>query len=187
MKKTLGIAFVTLTLAAPMALTLASSAGLSVKPAAPIVAQGEGVNPAEFTLTAFSDAARGWSFQRPTSWSQDTTFKDGVRFAGGDEWLSLQVLDSKLTPAQYTSSLKAPVGETILGVKLFKQGAFNASVLSSASSGSSSVTGKPLELLTDRWVFAPKAGKLAVLSVTGPKRVFDWEGSRDMALSVRVK
>jgi hypothetical protein len=42
-------------------------------------------------------------------------------------------------------------------------------------------------LLTDRWVFSPRLGKLAVLTVTGPKKVFDWEGNRDMALSVRVK
>ncbi len=184
MKKIATIAFVALSLAA---LSLASSAAPSAKPLAPIVAQAEGANPTEFTLTTFSDAARGWSFQRPTSWTQDSTFKDGVRFAGGDEWLSLQVLDSKQTPVQYTSSQTAPAGETKLGIKPFKQGAFNASVLSSRSSGSSSVTGKPLELLTDRWIFAPKAGKLAVLTVTGPKKVFDWEGNRDMALSVRVK
>jgi hypothetical protein len=26
-----------------------------------------------------------------------------------------------------------------------------------------------------------------VLTVTGPKKVFDWEGNRDMALSIRIK
>jgi hypothetical protein len=147
----------------------------------------EAANPAEFTLTDFRDAARGLSFKRPTSWTQDSSFKDGVRFVGGDEWLTLQVIDSKQTPEQYTSSFVVPSLETKIGIKPFKQGKFSASVLSSSTKGQSSVTGKATDLLTDRWVFAPKLGKLVILTVTGPKKVFDWEGNRDMALSVRLK
>jgi hypothetical protein len=150
-------------------------------------AQGEAANPTEFTLTNFTDATRGWSFKRPTSWTQDSGFKDGIRFAGGDEWLTLQIINSKQTLEQFTSSFSIPSIETKIGIKPFKQGKFSASVFSSSSTGKSSVTGKPTDLLTDRWVFAPKLGKLAVLTVTGPKKVFDWEGNRDMALSVRVK
>jgi hypothetical protein len=152
-----------------------------------VQAQGEAANPAEFTLTDFTDTTRGWSFKRPTSWTQDSSFKDGIRFAGGDEWLTLQVIDSKQTPEQFTSSFTVPNGESKIGIKSFKQGKFSANVFSSGSTGKSSVTGKPTDLLTDRWVFSPKAGKLAILTVTGPKKVFDWEGNRDMALSVRVK
>ena len=152
-----------------------------------VQAQGEAANPAEFTLTDFTDATRGWSFKRQTSWTQDSSFNDGFRFAGGDEWLTLQIVTSKQTPEQFTSSFAVPSGESKIGIKPFKQGKFSASVFSSSSTGKSSVTGKPTDLLTDRWVFAPKPGKLAVLTVTGPKKVFDWEGNRDMALSVRVK
>ncbi len=155
--------------------------------AAQVQAKGEAANPAEFTLTDFTDATRGWSFKRPTSWTQDSSFNDGFRFAGGDEWLTLQIVTSKQTPEQFTSSFAVPSGESKIGIKPFKQGKFSASVFSSSSTGKSSVTGKPTDLLTDRWVFAPKPGKLAVLTVTGPKKVFDWEGNRDMALSVRVK
>jgi hypothetical protein len=152
-----------------------------------VQAQGEAANPAEFTLTDFTDAARGWSFKRPTSWTQDSSLKDGIGFAGGDEWLTLQIITSKQTPEQFTSSFAVPSSETKIGIKPFKQGKLSASVFSSSSTGKSSVTGKPTDLLTDRWVFSPKLGKLAVLTVTGPKKVFDWEGNRDMALSVRVK
>jgi hypothetical protein len=152
-----------------------------------VQAQGEATNPAEFTLIDFMDAARGWSFKRPTSWTQDSRFKEGIRFAGGDEWLTLQIIISKQTPEQFTSSFAVPSGETKIGIKPFKQGKFSASVFSSSSLGKSSVTGKPTDLLTDRWVFSPKLGKLAILTVTGPKKVFDWEGNRDMALSVRIK
>jgi hypothetical protein len=150
-------------------------------------AQGEAANPAEFTLTDFTDATRGWSFKRPTSWTQDSSFKDGIRFAGGDEWLTLQIITSKQTPEQFTSSFIVPSGQTKIGIKPFKQGNLSASVFSSSSTGKSSVTGKPTDLLTDHWVFSPKLGKLAILTVTGPKKVFDWEGNRDMALSVRIK
>ena len=155
--------------------------------AAQVQAQGEAANPAEFTLSDFTDATRGWSFKRPTSWTQDSSFKDGIRFAGGDEWLTLRIIDSKQTPEQFTSSLAVPNGETKIAIKPFKQGKFSASVFSSSSIGKSSVTGKSTDLLTDRWVFSPKLGKLAILTVTGPKNVFDWEGNRDMALSVRIK
>ncbi len=187
MNKTVLSALAICALAAP-AIVLAAmpSSGTPAKPAI-IIAQGETANPAEFTLTDFTDVARGFGFKRPTSWTQDASFKDGVRFAGGDEWLTLQVMDSKQTPVQYTSGFVVPSNETKIGVKPFKQGKFSANVLSSSAKGQSSVTGKPTELLTDRWVFAPKAGKLAVLTVTGPKKVFDWEGNRDMVLSVRLK
>ncbi len=153
----------------------------------PTIAQTEGANPTEFTLTSFTDATLGISFQRPSSWTQDSSFKAGVRFAGGDEWLELRILDDKSTPEAYSSAFKLPSIETKLGVKTFKQAKFSASVLSSKSVGNSSITGKPLDLLTDRWVFAPKVGKLVVLTVSGPKKIFDWEGNRDMALSVRLK
>jgi hypothetical protein len=152
-----------------------------------VQAQGEAANPTEFTLTDFADSTRGWSFKRPTSWTQDSGFKGGIRFAGGDEWLTLQIVISRQTPEQFTSSIAVPSGESKIGIKPFKQGEFSASVFSSGGTGRSSVTGKPTELLTDRWVFSPRLGKLAVLTVTGPKKVFDWEGNRDMALSVRVK
>ncbi len=187
MNKTVFSALTSIALVAP-ALVLAATSNSST-PAKPtvIIAQAEGANPAEFTLTDFTDATRGFSFKRPTSWTQDSSFKDGVRFAGGDEWLTLQVIDSKQSPGEYTSGFIVPTGETKIGVKTFKQGKFSASVLSSGATGQSSVTGKATDLLTDRWVFAPKAGKLALLTVTGPKKVFDWEGNRDMALSIRLK
>lgn len=154
--------------------------------AAPLVHAQEAANPAEFTLTDFQDSATGLSFKRPTSWTQDRAVRSGVRFAGGDEWLSVQLVKGS-TPAAYVAALKLPAGEKKLGVKGFKQGTFNALVLSTSAQGTSGVTGKPVSLLVDRWVFSPKAGQLAVLSVSGPSKVFDWEGNRDMALSLRLK
>jgi hypothetical protein len=153
----------------------------------PIIAQGDENNPNEFTLTAFSDAARGWSFMRPASWSQDSDFKEGVRFVGGNEWLELRVINSGLSVQEYSNQFGIPKTETKIGSKAYKQGKFNAQVISSKTTGKSSVTGKILDLLVDRWVFSPATGKLAMLTVTGPTKVFDWEGNRDMAISVRVK
>ena len=166
-------------------IVLMATIALLVSPLA--VRAQEAVNPTEFTLTEFTDAARGLSFQRPTSWTQDSGFKDGVRFAGGDEWLILRVMDSQRTPERHTSSLSVTPGETKIGIKPFKQGQFSASVYSTSSMGKSNVTGKPTELLIDRWVFSPRPGKLVVLTIGGPKKVFDWEGNRDMARSVRLK
>ena len=157
------------------------------EPVGVLVTQDGETNPAEFTLTSFSDAARGWNFMRPSSWTQDLSFKDGVRFAGGDEWLEWRVVNTALSPQEYVGKLALPKTETKLGIKAVKQGRLDAQVISSKTSGKSNVTAKPLELLTDRWVFSPAPGKLAVLTITGPSKVFDWEGNRDMALSLRVK
>ena len=183
MKEPVLIALSALALVSPLAVAFAAA------PSAPPMfkAQAEGANPAEFTLTAFTDATRGWTFQRPTSWTQDATVRDAVRFNGGDESLELRVTDDKTVPKAYAAGFKLPALETKLGVKPFKVNRFSSFVISSKRSGSSVVTGKLTELLTDRWVFSPKSGKLAVLTVTGPTKVFDWEGNRDMALSVRVK
>jgi len=153
----------------------------------PLALAQEAGNPAEFTLVQFQDADKGWSFARPGSWTQDPSFKGGVRFAGGDETLEWTVLSSTQTPAQYAAALPLTQGETKIGLKAFKQGGFSASVLSSKLLGQSAVTGKPLSVLRDRWVFSPAPGKLAVLGVQGPDKVFDWEGNRDMALSFRLK
>jgi hypothetical protein len=172
-----------------MALGFASLAIANTTPQTPIpiIAQGDENNPNEFTLTTFSDAARGWSFMRPASWSQDSDFKEGIRFIGGNEWLELRVINSGLSMQEYSNQLVLPKTETKIGSKTYKQGKFSAQVISSKTTGKSSVTGKILDLLVDRWVFSPATGKLAVLTVTGPTKVFDWEGNRDMAISVRVK
>lgn len=172
-----------------LAATLSQAQGVS-SPAVPLFAQaktdGE-ANNGEFTLTAFSDIARGLSFLRPSSWTQDFGYKEGVRFVGGDEWLTLLVIPSGETAQAYAGAFKLPAGEARVGLKPFSQGKFAAQVLSSKSQGKSSVTSKPLELLTDRWVFSPAPGKLAILTVTGPSKIFDWEGNRDMALSLKLK
>jgi hypothetical protein len=168
--------------AVAIALALVAPLSLSIS-----AAQDGENNPSEFSLTGFTDAARGLSFQRPKSWTQDSAFKDGVRFVGGDEWLELRVMNSAQAAAAYANGLALPSGETKLGVKPFKQGKLEAQVISSKATGKSSVTGKPVDLLIDRWVFSLAPGKLAVLTVSGPSRVFDWEGNRDMALSVRLK
>jgi hypothetical protein len=172
-----------------MALGFASLAIANTTPQTPIpiIAQGDENNPNEFTLTTFSDAARGWSFMRPASWSQDSDFKEGIRFVGGNEWLELRVINSGLGVQEYSNQFVLPKTETKIGSKAYKQGKFSAQVISSKTTGKSSVTGKILDLLVDRWVFSPATGKLAVLTVTGPTKVFDWEGNRDMAISVRVK
>ncbi len=175
-----------LTTLAFLTLSISSLSSAQTAPtAAP--ADGETTNSSEFTLTTFSDVAKGITFKRPTSWTQDSSFVGGVRFAGGDEWLELTVFPSTQTLMTYASSLKLPTGESNLGSKAFKQGTFTAQVRSSKSVGKSSVTAKPLNLLTDRWIFSPSKGKIAILTVTGPEKVFDWEGNRDMALSLRLK
>ncbi len=147
----------------------------------------EAINSTEFSLTKYADATRGWVFLRPTSWMQDNTFKTGLRFVGGDESLEWTVLNSTQTAAVYATAFLLPNTEIKIGAKPFTQGKFNAQVISSKSTAQSGVTSKTLNILIDRWVFSPAKGKIAMLKVLSPTKIFDWEGNRDMVLSFKFK
>ena len=43
----------------------------------------------EAMLITFSDAAQGFAIGYPSTWTQDTSFTNGVKFVGGDDWMTL--------------------------------------------------------------------------------------------------
>src|SRR5919112_4283097 len=44
----------------------------------------------EAMLVTFSDAAQGFAIGYPSTWTQDTSFTNGVKFVGGDDWMTLE-------------------------------------------------------------------------------------------------
>lgn len=44
----------------------------------------------EAALVTYADAAQGFSIGHPGTWTQDTTFTSGVKFVGGDDYMTLE-------------------------------------------------------------------------------------------------
>src|SRR5690349_9752481 len=44
----------------------------------------------EAMLVTFSNAAQGFAIGYPSTWTQDTSFTNGVKFVGGDDWMTLE-------------------------------------------------------------------------------------------------
>jgi hypothetical protein len=44
----------------------------------------------EAALVIYSDATQGFAIGHPGTWTQDTTFTNGVKFIGGDDWMTLE-------------------------------------------------------------------------------------------------
>jgi hypothetical protein len=67
------------------------NAASSNQPALPSVNNGEAGNEGgvEAALVTYSDAAQGFSIGYPGPWSQDKSVIEGVKFVGGDNWLTL--------------------------------------------------------------------------------------------------
>src|SRR5215208_644953 len=59
------------------------------------VAGGEGEGEeggVEAMLVTFSDAAQGFAVGYPSTWTQDKSFTNGVKFVGGDDWMTLEFI-----------------------------------------------------------------------------------------------
>src|SRR5215212_11817062 len=46
----------------------------------------------EAMLVTFSDAAQEFAIGYPSTWTQDTSFTNGVKFVGGDDWMTLEFI-----------------------------------------------------------------------------------------------
>ena len=102
----------------------------------------------EAMLVTFSDAAQGFAIGYPSTWTQDTSFTNGIKFVGGDDWMTLEFV----TPTTGTDTLtyaQNDVAAVSSSFANFKQLSLEASsevkdaiILGFTSEGTSSVTGK---------------------------------------------
>ncbi|GAB4563064.1 MAG: hypothetical protein Fur0016_31090 [Anaerolineales bacterium] len=184
---------VLLTLALVLALT--ACGGTSAQPAAPAVG-GEGGGEAggvEAALVTYSDAAQGFAIGHPSTWSQDTTFTNGVKFAGGDDWMTLEFVTppagtDAMTYAKNDAAALAAAfpGFKQLGDVTASTEVKNAVILGFTSEGKSAVTGKTFTAHNERYYMPLADGRLAILTVYGPENHYDREGVRDIALTFKV-
>lgn len=146
----------------------------------------------EAALVTYTDTAQGFSIGYPGTWTRDTSVTDGVRFAGGDDSLTLTIVTppSGADPSTYAQGDVAALTTAYPG---FKQLSLNvstevpgAAVLGFEANGQSAVTGKAYKAHDERYYIPLKDGRLAILTVTGPDNHYDREGVRDIALTIKA-
>ena len=57
----------------------------------PLRLRGEGgEGGVEAALVTYSDSAQGFAIGHPGTWTQDTSFTNGMKFVGGDDYMTVE-------------------------------------------------------------------------------------------------
>lgn len=146
---------------------------------------GEGV---EQTLLSWSDPSLGFAIQYPSTWTRDAATSSALAFSGGDGSMSVDIVTSSAKDVEAFARAYQP-----LALKDYKPLSLAAStevkkawVLGFTASANSAVTGKRVDLRGDRYFLPYAPGKYAVITIISPKRLYDREGARDIALTFKV-
>ncbi len=163
--------------------------------AAPAATSGEGEGEeggVEAALVTHADASQGFAIGHPSPWQQDVTVKDGVKFTGGDSSMTLEfaTLAEGMDAMAYAQNDVASVEAAYPGFKQLglapSTEVQGATVLGFEANGKSAVTGKEFTAHNERYYIPIGGGRLAVLTVVGPENLYDREGVRDIALTLKL-
>lgn len=175
-----------------IALTLSACAGTAQR--APAARNGAAApageaNNGEAPAVAYTDARGGYHIDAP---GQMTAKPDGsASYVGPQERLEVAIrTGAGLNPAALASSDVAGLRSSLSGFRLvsgptaIQLGAQRAEKLVySWSAGTSTVTGKPVELMTARYYLAKDATKVAVITYGITASQYDPQGADDVALT----
>jgi hypothetical protein len=146
----------------------------------------------EAALVTYADAAQGFSIGHPGPWTQDKSATKGVKFVGGDDSLTLELvtLPAGTDAMAYAKNDVAAVTAAFPG---FNQLSLQPStevkgaiILGFEANGTSAVTGKSFKAHNERYYIPVSGGRLAVLTVVGPDNHYDRESVRDIALTLKM-
>ena len=146
----------------------------------------------EAALVTYADAAQGFSIGHPGTWTQDTTFTSGVKFVGGDDYMTLEFVTPPagtdvMTYAQNDVAAVSSAFPGFVQLSLAASTEVNkAVVLGFTANGTSTVTSKTFTAHNERYYIGLSDGRIAVLTVVGPDNHYDREGVRDIALTLKV-
>lgn len=172
----------------------APAANGNVQATLPEVTNGEGgEGGVEAALVTYYDATQGFAIGHPSTWTQDTTFTNGVKYVGGDDWMTLEFVTppAGMDAMTYAQSDVAALAAAFPGFKQVgdikaSTEVKNAIVLGFTSNGTSVVTGKAFTAHNERYYIPLADGRFAILTVYGPENHYDREGVRDIALTFKV-
>ncbi len=146
----------------------------------------------EAALVTYSDAAQGFAIGHPGPWTQDKSVTQGVKFVGGDSSLTLEFVTppTGMNAATYAQNDVAAVTAAFPGFMQLSLAAStevqNAIILGFTANGTSAVTGKSFLAHDERYYMQLADGRIAILTVTGPDKIYDREGVRDIALTFKA-
>lgn len=156
------------------------------------VGAGGGEGSVEAALVTYSDAAQGFSIGHPGSWSQDTTFTNGVKFTGGDSSMTLEIITppAGMDAMTYAKKDVAAVTSAFPGFQQLSLAAStevqNAVILGFTSTASSTITAKTFTAHDERYYMPLADGRIAILTVVSPDNLYDQQGVRDIALTFKL-
>jgi len=124
-------------------------------------------------------------FSHPQSWTQTTPAGETIRFTGRDEFISVTVVSTTLSPADYATQDNAALvkaspgfaGKAPVTVKI-NAGA-SAIVAYQWNAGPSAVTGKLVPSSANRLYIPGPNGTLAVYTYSAPNQTYDPAGAVD--------
>jgi len=161
------------------------------KPAQPAGENG-GEGGVEAALVTYSDLAQGFAIGHPGPWTQDPSLTNGVKFVGGDDYMTLDFVTppagiDALTYAQneVTAVTAAFPGFKQIDIKASTE-VKNAIIFGFYADGKSGVTGKTFTAHNERYYMPLTDGRIAILTVVGPENHYDSEGVRDIALTFKL-
>jgi len=146
----------------------------------------------EAALVTYSDTAQGFSVGYPNNWTQDTRFTNGVKFAGGDSYMTLEFVTPPAgTDAMtYAQSDVAAVSAAFPGFNQLNLAPStevqNAIILGYNATGTSTITAKTFIAHDERYYMPLADGRIAILTVVTPDNLYDREGVRDIALTFKL-
>ncbi len=164
-------------------------------PTLPAVNNGEGGGEAagvEAALVTFSDSTQGFAIGHPGPWTQDASFTNGVKFVGGDDYMTVEFVTppAGTDAMSYAQSDVAAVTAAFPGFKQIDIKAStevkNAIIFGFSADGKSAVTGKTFIAHNERYYMPLADGRIAILTVVGPENHYDSEGVRDIALTFKL-
>lgn len=173
-----------------IALFAALTACTSPTPAPTGMGEVGGEGGVEEALVTYTDTVQGFAIGHPSSWTQDTNVTQGVKFVGGDDWMTLEFVAGTDAMA-YAQSDVAAVTAAFYGYKQLSDITAStevkkAIILGFTSDGTSPVTGKTFTAHNERYYMPLADGRIAVLTVFGPDNHYDREGVRDIALTFQL-
>jgi hypothetical protein len=157
----------------------------------PPVGEAGGEGSVEGALVTYADASHGFSIGHPSTWTQDTSFANGVKFVGGDGSMSLELVvpSSQMDVMTYAKNDVAAVSAVFPGFNQLSLAAStevdNAVVLGFTADDISTITGKPFTAHNERYYIGLPDGRIAVLTVVSHENNYDREGVRDIALTFK--
>jgi len=170
--------------------------GVSATPVPTTAAAESGAGEAgggDEALTTYRDSKLKFSIGYPRSWSQDSTFNNGVCFTGRDASIAVQYVPGAV-PADLLAYAKADEATIKAQAANYKSvylkplaDATNVVVLGYEwDAGKSSITLKPVHARTDRYYFIDSLGRFVIVSETAAINQFDPAGVYDTYLTYQA-